>query len=624
MSTSSWILRVLEAGFRLPWKSHRPPLLASPPPSIRPPRSAERLEVLNQEVQALVDKGAVEIVSPPVTPGFYCRLFTVPKSSGGWRPILDLSALNRFIQKVNYRMETFTSIRESFQPGDWAASIDLKDAYFHVLIHRRDRKCLRFQWAGQTLQFRALPFGLSLAPWIFTKVVREYLLSLRSQGIRIRAFLDDWLLQAASRSLCSQHVKIALDRAISLGFRPNYQKSELEPSQHFTFVGMRFDTVSMMVGPSLDRLNRFSSFLQRLLGQDFASARELDSLLGQMESMSSLLVLGRLHKRPLQRAFRVLFSQTTGKWDDPIPLHGWFVQATEKWRDLSWLHQQVPILRPQPSFTLFTDASGSEGWGGHLGNLPLEAEGVWSDQDHKTFSHINLKEMEGVKRCLLNFLPSLVGQAVRLFTDNMSVAAYINKQGGVRSPRLSLAAESLLLWCQDQGISLSARHVSGKMNVLADMLSRPDAVLQTEWTLCHQVLKRVWARFHRPHIDLFATRYSKRLPLYVSPVPDGEAWAVDALNISWSGMQAYAFPPQAILTKVILKARQDKACLILIAPLWKAQPWFPDLLQMSVGEPLPLNLRRGDLVQPRTGVPHQNVELLNLHAFLVCANHCQH
>ncbi|KAK7101733.1 hypothetical protein V1264_020070 [Littorina saxatilis] len=70
-------------------------------------------------------------------------------------------------------METPTSVRDALRPGDWVTSIDLTDAYFHILIHPSDRKWLRFLWGEKMFQFRALPFGLSLAPWIFTMVVPD-------------------------------------------------------------------------------------------------------------------------------------------------------------------------------------------------------------------------------------------------------------------------------------------------------------------------------------------------------------------------------------------------------------------------------------------------------------------
>ena len=105
-------------------------------------------------------------------PGFYGRIFVVPKSSGGWRPVLDLSSLNRFLLVLHFRMETPRSIRDAMHPNDWAVSIDLKDAYFHILVHPADRKFLRFVWKDRVFQFKALPFGLAPAPWLFTKIAR--------------------------------------------------------------------------------------------------------------------------------------------------------------------------------------------------------------------------------------------------------------------------------------------------------------------------------------------------------------------------------------------------------------------------------------------------------------------
>ena len=265
LTPNNWILSVIEAGFRLPWADSRPPLLLTPPPSLsRLPRDPEVTGVLDAEVQALLAKGAIEPVRD-VSPGFFGRLFCVPKSSGGHRPVLDLSSLNRFLEKIPFRMETMTSIREGIQPGDWAASIDLSDAYYHLLIHSKDRKFLRFAFRGRIFQFRALPFGLSLAPWVFTRVVRELMLSLRRQGIRVRAYLDDWLVLAQAKALCAEHVATVSSQALALGFRLNWKKSDLEPKQQFTFLGMSFDTLSMMVKPSEERLERLSRTLNRLL-----------------------------------------------------------------------------------------------------------------------------------------------------------------------------------------------------------------------------------------------------------------------------------------------------------------------------------------------------------------------
>ena len=41
-------------------------------------------------------------------------------------------------------------------------------------------------------------------------------------------------------------------------------------------------------------------------------------------------------------------------------------------------------------------------------------------------------------------------------------------------------------------------------------------------------------------LDLFATHLNHKLPLYMSPVPDPNAWDIDALNINWMGPTANA------------------------------------------------------------------------------------
>jgi hypothetical protein len=81
---------------------------------------------------------------------------------GGMRPVINLKRLNAaHLETPHFRMETPQDVRHAIRHGDWAGSIDLRDAYFHVPIHAADRKFLRFGWRGCLYQFCVLPFGLS-------------------------------------------------------------------------------------------------------------------------------------------------------------------------------------------------------------------------------------------------------------------------------------------------------------------------------------------------------------------------------------------------------------------------------------------------------------------------------
>ena len=150
--------------------------------------------------------------------------------------------------------------------------------------------------------------------------------------------------------------------------------------------------------------------------------------------------------------------------------------------------------------------------------------------------------------------------------------------------------------------------------MVADQLSRLGQTIQTEWSLLPEVFQTICSRWHWPKIDLFATRFNNKLPLFVSPVPDPLATAANALSLPWEDLDAYVFPPAAILGKVVEKL-QDSPCkrIILIAPVWPNIPWFWDLVAMSSQIPLSLpNL----LTQPFNQIPHRNLTNLNHHAWL--------
>ena len=173
----------------------------------------------------------------------------------------------------------------------------------------------------------------------------------------------------------------------------------------------------------------------------------------------------------------------------------------------------------------------------------------------------------------------------------------------------------ILTWCTRKAVTLKARHFPGCLNVIADKLSRLGQTIQTEWSLNPEVFQAICNRWHRPQVDLIATRFNNKLPQFVSPVSDPQAWPVDALSLSWEGLDPYAFPPAAILGKVVEKL-QDYPCsrVILIAPGWPNMPWFWDLVAMSSQIPLCLPSLPNLVTQPFKQTLHKNLSNLNLHA----------
>ena len=191
---------LLQYGYCIPFL-REPPLSKVPIPMPSYHSLSTKGVVLGEVTQALIAKSAVELAPLPSL-GFYSRLFLVWKTSGSWRPVIDLSTLNLFVDVSHFKMETIQSVLLSVRQGDWMASIDLKEAYLQIPVHPESRRFLRFVAHGQVYQFTALCFGLSMAPQVFSRVMAPVSAILHTCGIRMRRYLDDWLVQSSS---CDSH-----------------------------------------------------------------------------------------------------------------------------------------------------------------------------------------------------------------------------------------------------------------------------------------------------------------------------------------------------------------------------------------------------------------------------------
>ena len=138
-------------------------------------------------------------------------------------------------------------------------------------------------------------------------------------------------------------------------------------------------------------------------------------------------------------------------------------------------------------------------------------------------------------------------------TGRVSMVSSLRQGWGMKSGPLCALLWRILTWCARKQVILKARHIPGQLNVIADKLSRLGQTIQMEWTLHQQFFKTICSRWHQPQVDLFAIRFNNRLPLFISPVPDSQAWAVDALSLSWEDLVLNTFPPAAILGKVVEK-----------------------------------------------------------------------
>ena len=601
----AWVVEVLREGYKILF-SRGPPLSDQPisMPSYTP--SSIRGKALEKEFQDLLHKRAIE--QAPQTPGFYSRLFVVQKDSGAWRPIIDLSTLNTYITSQHFHMETPQSVLRSIRRGDWMISLDLQDAYLQVPVHPESRWYLRFTMRGVPYQFRVLCFGLTTAPQVFTRLMAPISAILHRYGIRMLRYLDDWLILAESRTTCLRARDRLLQVCEELGLQVNFRKSSLVPSQDMTYLGMRILSVRFVAKPTETRVVNLLNIIEEFLSSLDPPAALWRRLLGHLSSLTLLVKGGMLRMRSLQIHLR-------SRWDfrDESLRIAWDPLCQEDLLWWSWAIQQregVDLSLPVPDLSFYLDAS-DVGWGAILGEH--QVSGVWTPSQREL--SINLREMMAVQKGLLEFSSLLRGKTIALFCDNVTTVAYLRRSGGTRSQVLFLKAREILLWVESMKITLLPQFIQGGLNTRADLLSRPNLVIGSEWTLHQEVVQNLLHQWPAI-IDLFANSLTARLPVFFAPAWEPKAAGVDAFLQPWDNLQAYAFPPIAIIKRVLLKLRASHQCdLTLIAPFWPQREWFPDLLELLSDIPIELPKRRDLLRQPHFHRSHENLLMLRLTAW---------
>ena len=175
---------------------------------------------VNEAISELTERGLVkEVLNPPM---FINSLHVGQQSKGKCRLILGLSYLNRFIWKQSVRFEDIRTVFDLFQSGYFFFTFDLK--YFS-----RSSPVSGFSWNfGSVVKqfvFPVLPFGMFLAPYIFSKLLRSLLIYWRGLGRRVLTFFDDGIGGSPDYASCLVHSRLCRSDLDPAGFFVNLQKS---------------------------------------------------------------------------------------------------------------------------------------------------------------------------------------------------------------------------------------------------------------------------------------------------------------------------------------------------------------------------------------------------------------
>lgn len=535
--------------------------------------SPKELLGIKSEIKRLTEIGAIS-QTKPVEGQFLSSYFLVPKPDGTVRFILNLRELNQFIKTDHFKMEDLRSIHKLLQKGMYMGTIDIKDAYFGVPIDLHYRKYLRFLFQEKIYEFKCLPFGLSISPYIFTKIIKPVVAYLRTRAYMSIVYLDDFLCLGESAGECQSNMEATVTLLKQLGFIINEKKSQQNPTRQCKFLGFIINSSRMVLDLPENKRQALHNAVKNFKNKSSCKIVEFAQMIGLLIASCPAVDYGYFHCKALERAKIKALHESKMDYEASMSIPP-YIKV-----DLVWWEQNLPIASGKiKSLTyeleIFSDAS-LTGWGAFCEGAG--SQGKWSSSEK--LLHINHLELKAALLALKAFATNLSNCNILLRVDNTTALSYINKMGGVRFEGLHDLAREFWNWCEERRLWVKAVYIASKDNIEADALSRIHNI-DTEWRLAEYAYSEILERFGQLEIDLFASSLNKKCKRYCSWERDPYAFAIDAFTLNWAEWKFYAFPPFGIIAKVLQKIREDRAEGIVVVPLWTSQNWFPVFQRMA-------------------------------------------
>ena len=424
-------------------------------------------------------------------------LGAVPKSKGSFRPITDCkrplySSINNYMDTT---FETFSyastdQVCDLMTWGCFMATVDIASAYRSVSINPDQWKYQGISWpmGEETTTYLfdvRLSFGLRCAPFIFTQLSDFVVRTMDRLGFyNVISYIDDFIVVEPTRERCVQAQAVLFELLGSLGFEVSWSKCAA-PATRVRYLGIDFDSMDMTLSLPKDKLDKLFCELKFFEGRTRTTKRQVQRLCGILAHASKVIRGGRVFSR---RIIDMLKDLPPG--NPRVRITEDFLLDLEWWRQFSVdFNGKAHLIHNNfgQGPELFTDAC-LKGYGFAWGCqwqagafetncIPIDIPYVDTTHNHwlnvPICDDVSIKYLELVAIFLAvqRFANVWRDQHVLCYTDNTQAMSAVNR--GTSVSKDSMCVIRQIFWiCARYNIYLSAKHVAGEVNLLADWLSR--------------------------------------------------------------------------------------------------------------------------------------------------------
>ncbi|XP_067648622.1 uncharacterized protein [Haliotis asinina] len=435
------------------------------------------------------------------------------------------------------------------------------------------KQFLGFAWGSgkdkKYFKFLVLPFGLSTAPYVFTKVTRQLVKFWRFQGYKIVTVLDDGILSSFSECETTIVGHIVKHDLLKAGLVPKAEKSLWKPVQEIEWLGFIIDTRHMKLSIPQRKICKLKQGIGELLSSTApVPVKSLASVVGQTVAMK--MVVGTLCQ--LMTKFLSIQTPQASSWKAPVVLSYLSRDQLQFWAaHIDRLSKCTLCYASIPTRVVYSDASNS-GCGGYCVEVGQAiSHGQWSALEASRSS--TWRELKAVFLVMKSFVSILESHKVKLLTDNQNVESIVSK-GSMKADLQALALDIFRL-CNEYNIRVDMQWIPRLDNERADYLSK--IVDADDWGIQDYVFQHVSAKWGPFDVDRFASYYNTKVVRFNSRFWNPGSDGVDALSVSWGDDNNWIVPPICMTARVLKHMRECHATGTLVIPVWYPANFWPIL-----------------------------------------------